>query len=161
MLVRYKHKERLRGGERGEEEFTVKKTSASPNRLKEISLLLLSSLSESPAYPRSSRRWCCTDCGRKGRSAPWTTPWRNTWRTSPSRTPWGGRGTRSWNMSQMVWYFWTAGRFRSARRPSPCAGWPASSQVLLLDYQMSCGEHYKIKKLVIWTYFDLIKWIRI
>lgn len=84
---------------------------------------------ESPAYQKSSRRWCCINCGRTGRLAPSTTLWRNMWTTSPSKTLWGRRETRSWNMWQMAWYFWTAGRFRSARPQSPCAGWPASSQV--------------------------------
>lgn len=86
-------------------------------------------LPESPACLKSSRRWCCTSCGRTARLAPWMTLWRNTWRTSPSRTRWGRRGSRSWNTWQMASYFWTAGRFRSAPHLSPCGGWPASFQV--------------------------------
>lgn len=105
-------------------------------------------LSELPAYPKSSRHWCCTDCGRTGRSAPWMTLWRNTWATSPSKTPWGRRETRSWNTWRMASYSWTAGRFRSAPRQSPCVGWPASSQVHTEGYtgllqiaaeHLSCG----------------------
>lgn len=87
------------------------------------------SFSELQAYPKSSRPWCCTNCGRTGRLAPWMTLWRNTWRTLPSKTPWGSRGTRSWSTWQTVWYFLTVGRFRSAPPQSLCAGWPASSQV--------------------------------
>lgn len=94
-------------------------------------------LSELPAYLKSSRHWCCTDCGRTGRLAPWMTLWRNTWTTSPSKIPWGRRETRSWNMWQMASYFWTAGRSRSAPHQSPCVGWPVSSQVHTEDYTTS------------------------
>lgn len=82
-----------------------------------------------PAYQRSSRHWCCTDCGRMGRLAPWMTLWRNMWRTLPSKTRLGRPETPSWSTWQTAWFSWTAERFRFAPHPSPCAGWPVSSQV--------------------------------